>query len=306
MLNLRSGKTYSMQVFLINLGNYLIQMHSYPLTDSDIDNFRNTLSAPAKPGTLLLLELKTLYSRLALNDEALISKQYQYDIDRLKQSYDKEKQICQDRFTSLRKQFKQIDARINSVEQKLSHGIPEDLMLMDKLIAEQESIVAEQEKLNEAETELSDYVSSIDVKHGKTLSKLEHDKEEKLLELQSLRRHDFEEITDYEKGLHLKTRLAALIPILVIPLIIDFLTLKMGIPLLKPQEVSHSILAHYPFFIALILTQFLVMEPFNAKVHDYFTRDYARKSFQKLENLYEDHASQMKSVNANLSSLKHQ
>ncbi|RZL38114.1 MAG: hypothetical protein EOO96_03590, partial [Pedobacter sp.] len=148
-------------------------MSENPLTELDLQSFSHSLSKKDRSADEQFDILKSMYSRFAINEENLIRLEYALDLKRTEDDYFEQRKICEERLNELKTQYKQIENRITAAEQKLTRGIPDDLELMDKLIAEQESIVSEQEKLNIAETALIKEFSTIDITYGKALEKLD-------------------------------------------------------------------------------------------------------------------------------------
>ncbi|HJY13210.1 MAG TPA: hypothetical protein VJ304_10515, partial [Flavobacterium sp.] len=188
------------------------------LSEKDLEAYRNDLSNPEKSTGELFIKLNGLYQRFASNEQLLADFEYVSALNSLESSYALKKEHFNKEIVKLKRQFKQLDNRIVAAEQKLRHGIPEDLLVMDKIIAEQESIVEDQEKLNNAETHIVEQVRKIDIEHGKELQKLEQQQNNREIPFKSKFSAFNQQIENAEKGITLKVSGFSLLAIIGIPL----------------------------------------------------------------------------------------
>lgn len=256
-----------------------------PISETDLHTFKNDLSEPEKSASELFSSLKKLKNRFKINEDELARFKYLSAKKRLEKDYLLKKEHWDSEIQELKKQFRQLDNRIVAAEQKLKHGIPEDLLIMERLITEQESIVADQEKLNIAESELIAHVRNIDIEYGK--------EQEKISQINS----SANTVTDYEhpqnevaideaeKSIKFKTSLISLIPILAIPLFADMIGKSLGLQQ-TGKSVHQLITGHYLFFIALILTEIFLAEKIRIRISRLFAVQYIKGAFSKLQQSF--------------------
>jgi len=143
-----------------------------PLSEADLLQFEDQLTDQEKSVHENFTKLIQLYQRFQLNEQSLNKFEHMASAMRIKSDYELKKTHWDGELAELKKQFKLLDNRITAAEQKMSRGIPDDLLIMEKMIAEQELIVADQEKLNQAEAALISHVREIDIEYGKQQEKL--------------------------------------------------------------------------------------------------------------------------------------
>lgn len=257
-------------------------MPNNPLIESDLANSTHALSNVNKSVEEHFRDLELSYSRFEKNEENLINLEHVFNLNTIQQNYTQEKQACEERLRALKILFKQIDNRIIAAEQKLTHGIPQDLELMDKLIAEQESIVDEQERLNAAELLLIDEVSKIDIEHGKALEKNDQIKMNKISPLKNRFLVYQKDIEQAKKNIRFRSGLIYLIPMIGFPIIIDLLANVVGLS--KPGLISknHNIFGHYMFLIALIAFQIFFSDKVKNLISGFLASVYLNTSFKEL------------------------
>lgn len=256
-----------------------------PLSQTDLDSFAARLSKSPEGITEHFSLLHTLYQRLNVNAERLSQFEYGTEMLRLEHEYAIKKENFNDQHLTLKKLFKQIDNRIIAAEQKLSRGIPEDLNVMERLISEQESIVADQEKLNDAETALIEEVRKIDVDYGKQIQKLEQDQQHRKLPLSSTTESNHLQIDQHEKNIKLKSKLISILPILGIPLLIDIIFSSFGLSVIGKSH--QTILAHYAFLIAFILCEFFLGDKVRIKISAWLSKDYFSTALTKIQTEFD-------------------
>jgi len=260
-------------------------MPANPLSNAELKNYQSSLHQDEQSLAEHFKNLKALYASFLLNEKQLYEFEYQIELERTRQDYLAEKHQYKLDADDLKLQFKQLDNRITTAEQKLIRGLPDDLELMEKLIAEQESIVADQQKLNDADKELTERITTTDIAHGKALEKIEQAKRNRLPALLSRFEAYNQEIERHERTGKLKVRLAYLIPLLIIPTVLDYLSVKAGLSPAPLNNKNYGILGHYVFFISLISIQLFASEKLTHYLSKFFSRSYFQSSARNLENL---------------------
>lgn len=266
-----------------------------PISEADLQSFKNNLSESEKSAAELFSTLKNLKKGFKNNEDELINLKYFSAKRRLENDYLLKKEHWDAEIQDLKKQFKQLDNRIIAAEQKLKNGIPEDLQIMEKLITEQESIVADQEKLNTIELELIAHVRNIDIEYGKEQEKLSQlntssysNNDNKIIDNES-------PLDKVEKNIKLKVNLISLIPILIIPFLADLLGKSIGLQ--QAGKTEHLITGHYFFFITLILTEIFLVDKIRTRISRLLAVQYLKTSFSELQLSFNKN-------NAELNSLK--
>ncbi|MGN8059980.1 hypothetical protein ACTJKN_27120 [Pedobacter sp. 22163] len=265
------------------------------LSETDLEAYRNDLSNPEKSTGALFITLTGLYQRFAGNEQLLANFEYASELHSLENSYASKKEHYNKEIAELKRQFKQLDNRIIAAEQKLRHGIPDDLMVMDKIIAEQESIVEDQEKLNNAESYIVEQVRIIDIAHGKDLQKLEQQQSNRNTPLNSKFSAFNEQIKQAEKSIALKASAISVIAIIGIPLIIDMVMVWLGLPALS-KNTNNLIFTHYIFLITLILVELFLAEKIRSRISQMLSISYLKDSLATLQNLLLDNKKQISKV----------
>ncbi|MFC3563197.1 hypothetical protein [Pedobacter jamesrossensis] len=262
------------------------------ISETDLQAYKNDLSDTEKSATELFSNLKKLKNRFKLNEAEFIRFKYILAKKRLENDYLLKKEHWDSEISELKKQFKQLDNRIIAAEQKLKHGIPEDLLIMEKLITEQEAIVSDQEKLNLAEAELIAHVRNIDIEYGKEQEKLSQLNTQKSINNNNEITPVELSIDKAEKEIRLKSTFVAVIPILIIPLLADFLGSLIGLQ--KAIKPGHQIIiGHYLFFIALILTEIFLADKIRIRISRLFAVHYLKDSFLKLQQSFNDNKAEI-------------
>nr|WP_276904169.1 hypothetical protein [Pedobacter kyonggii] len=265
------------------------------LSETDLEAYRKDLSNPGKSTGALFITLTGLYQRFAGNEQLLANFEYASELHSLESSYASKKEHYNKEIAELKRQFKQLDNRIIAAEQKLRHGIPDDLMVMDKIIAEQESIVEDQEKLNNAESSIVEQVRIIDIAHGKDLQKLEQQQSNRNTPLNSKFSAFNEQIKQAEKRITLKASAISIIAIIGIPLIIDMGLVSLGLPVLS-KNTNNLIFTHYIFLIILILVELFLAEKIRSRISRMLSISYLKDSLATLQNLLLDNKKQISKV----------
>jgi len=262
------------------------------LSETDLEAYRTDLSNSEKSTGELFITLNALYQRFAGNEQLLANFEYASALNSLEDSYASKKEHYTKEITELKRQFKQLDNRIIAAEQKLRHGIPEDLMVMDKIIAEQESIVEDQEKLNNAESFIVEQVRKIDIEHGKDLQKLEQQQNNRSSPFESKFSAFNEQVKLAEKRITLKAGALSLIAIIGIPLVIDAIFGLIGLPALG-KNPHNLVLTHYMFLISLILVELFLADKIKSRISRMFSISYLKDSLSTLQNLLSENKKQI-------------
>ncbi|RNL52195.1 hypothetical protein [Pedobacter jejuensis] len=273
----------------------MLPMPVNPLSLSELEDFKRSLSKPELSVKENYQTLRKLYSSFLINETNLSELEYRTTLKTITEDYLVEKSDCKSKIEGLKQQFKQVDNRIIAADQKLIRGIPDDLELMEKLISEQESIVEEQEKLIAAEQELLERISSTDIAHGKSLEKLEQAKINRLQPMTYRFARYTQDILTAEKSNRLKVQLAYLVPLLLVPLFFNYLASKIGLLPVKHSE-DHLVLAHYIFFITIILFQFFVSERVVNLLSKLLSTKYLQTSVKKLEQMMNQNKERIRSL----------
>jgi predicted nucleic acid-binding Zn-ribbon protein len=262
------------------------------LSETDLEAYRTDLSNPEKSTGELFITLNGLYQHFAGNEQLLTNFEYASELNSLENNYASKKEQYTREIVELKRQFKQLDNRIVAAEQKLRHGIPEDLLVMDKIIAEQESIVEDQEKLNNAESFIVEQVRKIDIEHGKDLQKLEQQQNNRSIPLQSRFSAFNQQIKNAEKRITLKVSAFSLIAIISIPLIIDTLFGLIGLPALS-KNANNLIFTHYMFLISLILVELFLADKIRSRISRMLSISYLKDSLSALSSLLAENKRQI-------------
>lgn len=267
------------------------------LSETDLEAYRTDLSNPEKSTGELFIKLNGLYQRFAGNEQLLADFEYVSALNSLENNYSSKKEQFNKEIIELKRQFKQLDNRIVAAEQKLRHGIPEDLMVMDKIIAEQEAIVEDQEKLNKAESNIVEQVRKIDIAHGKDLQKLEQQQNNREVPFKSKFSAFNEQLNNAEKQIKFKVSAFSLIAIIGIPLIIDLFFTKVGLPAFA-KNTNNIIFNHYLFLISLILVELFLADKIRNRISRMLSISYLKDSLATLDNLFNENEKQIAKVEA--------
>jgi predicted nucleic acid-binding Zn-ribbon protein len=262
------------------------------LSETDLEAYRTDLSNPEKSTGELFITLNGLYQRFASNEQLLTNFEYASELNSLENNYTSKKEQYTREIVELKRQFKQLDNRIVAAEQKLRHGIPEDLLVMDKIIAEQESIVEDQEKLNNAESFIVEQVRKIDIEHGKDLQKLEQQQGNRSIPFKSRFSAFNEQIKNAEKRITLKVGAFSLIAIIGIPLVIDTVFGLIGLPALS-KNTNNLVFTHYMFLISLILVELFLAEKIRSRISRMLSISYLKDSLSALSSLLAENKRQI-------------
>jgi len=243
-------------------------MPNHSISPQDLQNFdKQVLKLPHMEDRFAAI--KAFYQHLLVNEEELEKLEYAVGLLQLQGNYDLQKDALKKEHQHLKDIRQTIDDRILMVEQKLYLGIPDDLEEMDRLIAEQESIVADQEKLNEDEVSLLNRISQIDVTFGKQLASIEQSRNGRKMPLKSKLDTHLAEIDKAEKDTQVQSKFLSFIPILIIPILLDFIAYK-----LKINGTTPVIFSHYVFLLSLIGIQIFYGDAIKVKIASHLAQKH--------------------------------
>lgn len=256
------------------------------ITESELKAFQDSFSKLNTNRSDILSDLRLLYSRFQLNEQNLVSLEFEFNKSRIEAEYASAKRALQGKLDVLKTQYKQIDNRISSVEQKLSRGIPEDLKLVNILIAEQEAIILEQEKLNADEAIIAQKVTELDVSYGKKLAQTDQNRSAKLAPIQSRFEQYDASLEKAQKSISLKVGLLSMVPILGLPLLLEVVLSKLDIPISLSKSENQLVVSHYIFLLALILTEVFLAKRVRNVIHTLLAIQQAKVKTQELMSLF--------------------
>jgi len=243
-------------------------MPNHSISPQDLQNFdKQVLKLPHMEDRFAAI--KAFYQHLLVNEEELEKLEYAVGLLQLQGNYDLQKDALKKEHQHLKDIRQTIDDRILMVEQKLYLGIPDDLEEMDRLIAEQESIVADQEKLNEDEVSLLNRISQIDVTFGKQLASIEQSRNGRKMPFKSKLDTHLAEIDKAEKDTQVQSKFLSFIPILIIPILLDFIAYK-----LKINGTTPVIFSHYVFLLSLIGIQIFYGDAIKVKIASHLAQKH--------------------------------
>lgn len=263
------------------------------VTESDLQAYQDRLNQPRIARSGILSELKVLYNRFKENEKNLIDLKYGLQRRQITEQYRTQKQLHQSKLTALKAQYKLIDERIYTVEQQLDQGIPDDLSLMDQLIAEQESIIGLQEKLGKQEAQILEEISQVDVAYGKTNEQLDQQRKAQHSPLKQRFTGYSDKLTEAGKKIRLKVRIYALLPVLGLPVIIEIIAGIAGVSLSSSTSESHLAIFHPIFFISLILSEIFVAERARNSIYTLLAQQYAKTLSDELMDLLRQNTAQI-------------
>lgn len=154
---------------------------------------------------------------------------------------------------------------------------------MEQLIVEQEAIVADQEKLNEDELSLLEKMSQIDVAYGKQLAEIDQSRSNREIPLKSKLERELSLVEAAEKQTALRSKLLSFLPILLIPILLDFIAFKIGI-----NGANQLIFAHYIFLISLISIQVFFADQIRVKIAAYLAIKQCELFFKQISDNFNE------------------
>jgi hypothetical protein len=232
------------------------------LSSQNFSEYQEALSAStsAKKSFSSITEL---YMRLAVNEEELETLQFAAALSEIQTQHDLEKEGFRNEHSILKSVRKAIDERILVVEQKLYLGLPDDLTEMDRLIAEQEAIVADQEELNENELALMEKMSRSDISYGKKLAALDQSKANRDLPLKTKLEKQLSHVAAAEKQNTFRTGIFSIVIMLLIPIVLDYIAFLLG---MNGKGDTRLIFSHFVFLISLIVVQVFFADQIKQRI----------------------------------------
>ena len=233
-----------------------------PLSVKDLPKYQQQLAETntAEDSFAVIIDL---FGRLAINEAQLEKLNFAITLLEAEREYDNQKKVFITEHQNLKEAYKLIDNRILAVEQKLYLGIPDDLKEMDKLILEQETIVADQERLNQDEKILLEKMSQVDIKYGKQLAGLDQSRTNRELPLNAKLERQILGIKDAIKNTSAKSRLVSISAVLLLSIVLDGLSFSLG---LNEKIATGLIFSHYIFLISLIALLFFFADSLKHKL----------------------------------------
>ncbi|MCX2475917.1 hypothetical protein OQZ33_16410 [Pedobacter sp. MC2016-05] len=214
--------------------------------------------------------IREIYKRVSVNETELEKLEFAVNLLQVQSNYDLQKEALRKQHQKLKDIRQTIDDRILVVEQKLYLGIPEDLDEMERLITEQEAIVADQEKLNDDELSLLESMSQIDVAFGKQLAEIDQSRSNRDLPLKAKLERQLLQVEETEKKIQLQSKLYSFLPILIIPIILDYLAYRLGL-----NGTKQIIFSHYIFLVSFLGIQIFFADTIIQKIGNYLANKQA-------------------------------
>jgi len=252
------------------------------LSPKDLQTYQKQLSQLANTEDSFAV-IKELHQRLTVNEAELKKLEFAVNLLQIQGNHDLQKDALKKEHQKLKDIRQTIDDRILIVEQKLYLGIPDDLDEMEQLIVEQEAIVADQEKLNEDELSLLEKMSQIDVAYGKQLAEIDQSRSNREIPLKSKLERELSQVEAAEKQTALRSKLLSFLPILLIPILLDFIAFKIGI-----NGANQLIFAHYIFLISLISIQVFFADQIRVKIAAYLAIKQCELFFKQISDNFNE------------------
>ncbi|WP_316806606.1 hypothetical protein [Pedobacter agri] len=227
--------------------------------------------------------IKELHQRLTINEAELKKLEFAVNLLKIQGDHDLQKDAVKKQHQKLKDIRQTIDDRILIVEQKLYLGIPDDLDEMEQLIVEQEAIVADQEKLNEDELSLLDSMSQIDVAFGKQLAEIDQSRSNREIPLKAKLERELSQVETAQKQTELRSKMLSVLPMLVIPILLDFIASKIGI-----NGSGPLIFSHYIFLISLIAIQIFFADQIRLKIYAFLAVKQCELFFKQISDQFDE------------------
>jgi len=256
-------------------------------------DYRQEVLAQKSSPSIRFKKLRGLYENYSLDAEDLAVMEYGTSLIAAERNYDGLKGACKTEHQSLKQLQRNLDERTLAIEQQLYLGLPDDLKEMEKVINEQESILVDQQKINQLEEELLEKMRRIDIDHGKKLAIIEQSSANKTIP-QKKAREDFDLNIDAEElKIAKKIRILSLLPIVFIPILVDLLAEKFGI---QKNAESHFIFNHYTFFISFLIIEFFFASRIRSNIGDQLSKKSCGLLVSELEIAWAENDNQIKQL----------
>jgi len=256
-------------------------------------DYRQEVLAQKSSPSIRFKKLRGLYENYSLDTEDLAIMEYGTSLIAAERNYDGLKSACKTEHQSLKQLQRNLDERTLAIEQRLYLGLPDDLKEMEKVINEQESILVDQQKINQLEEELLEKMRRIDIDHGKKLALIEQNSVNKTIP-QKKAREDFDLTIDTEElKIAKKIRIFSLLPIVLIPIVLDLLAEKFGIQRITE---NHFIFNHYTFFISFLIIEFFFASRIRSNIGDQLSKKSCGLLVSELEIAWTENDNQIKQL----------
>jgi len=253
-------------------------MPIFSLSPKDLSNYDKQLVQLSSTKDKFEL-IREIYKRVSVNETELEKLEFAVNLLQVQGNYDLQKEALRKQHQKLKDIRQTIDDRILVVEQKLYLGIPEDLDEMERLITEQEAIVADQEKLNDDELSLLESMSQIDVAFGKQLAEIDQSRSNRDLPLKAKLERQLLQVEETEKKIQLQSKLYSLLPILIIPIILDYLAYRLGL-----NGTKQIIFSHYIFLVSFLGIQIFLADTIIQKTGNYLANKQAELFLKQISD----------------------
>lgn len=266
----------------------IIQSYQGKLSD-----YRQEVLAQKSSPSFRFKKLRGLYESYILDTQDLAIMEYGTALIAAERNYEGLKSACKTEHQSLKQLQRNLDERTLAIEQQLYLGLPDDLKEMEKVINEQESILADQQKINQLEEELLEKMRRIDIDHGKKLAVIEQSNDNKTIP-QKKAREDFNMNIDAEElKIAKKISIFSLLPIVLIPIILDLLAEKIGI---QKKAENHFIFNHYFFFISFLILEFFFASSIRNNIGEHLSKKSCGLLLSELEMAWAENDNQIKQL----------
>jgi len=220
-----------------------------------LTQYRKHFLQQPKSLKLRFTALGKLYEYYANHAKDLSLLIYSTAITKAELQYGELKEACRNEHQQLKHLQKELDNSSLMVEQQLYLGLPDDLKEMEKIINAQEAILAEQQRINLLEEQLLERMRLIDIDHGKKLAAIEQAAVDRIPPIHNEKQALDDRLAEEAKKITLQTRVLSILPILLIPIILDVIAQRIGI---QNSSSSQLIFSHYIFLISFILMEIFV------------------------------------------------
>lgn len=251
-----------------------------PSFEAEISAYQQEFLAQPQSASLRFEKLRSLHENFLRDSENYTLMKYGTSLIEADNVYENLKVTCKSEHQELKRLQKIIDDRTLMIEQQLYNGLPSDLKEMEKVITEQESILEHQQQLNQKEENLLEKMRKIDIEHGRKLALIEQESSQKKSPSADAKAAFLVQTNLEEKKITKSSKLLSLLPIILIPIALDFLGQKWGM-----QKIGEN---HYIFSHTVFLVVFLLMEIFfSDKIKQDISAYQSKKSCLKLLSTFQ-------------------
>lgn len=226
-------------------------------------HYRKHFLQQPKSLKLRFTALGKLYEHYANHAKDLSLLIYSTAITKAELEYGELKGACRNEHQQLKQLQNELDNSSLMVEQQLYLGLPDDLKEMEKIINAQEAILAEQQRINLLEEQLLERMRLIDIDHGKKLAAIEQATVDRIPPIHTEKQALDDRLAEEAKKITLQTKVLSILPILLIPIILDIIAQRIGI---QNSSSPQLIFSHYIFLISLILMEIFASSYIKDKI----------------------------------------